>query len=60
MIENGERSQGMASDVDETKRAMQDMSLEERRAADLEFLAGLECTPERIAEEQATLGTARD
>ena len=55
VIENGERSEGMASDVDETRGAIQDMSLEDRRAADLEFLAGLECTDEMIAEQQAEL-----
>ena len=57
VIENGERSEGMASDVQETRRAMQDMSAEERRAADSEFLAGLECTDEMIAEQKAQLET---
>jgi ABC-type uncharacterized transport system substrate-binding protein len=37
-----------------------EMTLEERKAEDAAFLAELECTPERIAEEEATLGTARD
>ena len=37
-----------------------EMSLEERLADDAAHLAELECTEERIAEEQATLGTARD
>lgn len=58
VIEDGERSQGMASDVVESRRMLQDMSLDERHAADQEFLAGIECTPERIAEEQATLDAA--
>ena len=40
VIEDGERSQGMASDVVESRRMLQDMSLDERRAADQEFLAG--------------------
>ncbi|MDE2748048.1 MAG: hypothetical protein OXI34_03690, partial [Chloroflexota bacterium] len=31
------------------------MSLEEREARDRAFLAGLECSPERIAEQQAEL-----
>lgn len=55
VIENGERSEGMASDVREARRAIQDMTLEERHAADLEFLAGLECAPEMIAEQKAQL-----
>ena len=58
VIENGERSEGMASDVAENRKMLQSMSLEERRAADLEFLAGLECTQEMIAEQQAALDAA--
>ena len=60
MIENGERSEGMASDVTENRKKLQNMTLEERRAADLEFLAGLECTPEMIADQQAALDAAAD
>lgn len=60
VIENGERSEGMASDVAANRLMLQNMSLEERRAADLEFLAGLECTPEMIAEQQAALDAAED
>ncbi len=40
--------------------SLPEMTLEERRADDAAFLAELACTPERIAEEQATLGSARD
>ena len=40
--------------------SLPEMSLEARKAEDAAFLAELECTPERIAEEEATLGTARD
>ena len=40
--------------------SLPEMSLEDRKADDAAFLAELECTEERIAEEQATLGTARD
>ena len=58
VIENGERSEGMASDVDENRQMLQGMSLDERRAVDLEFLATLECTPEMIAEQQAALDAA--
>ena len=49
VIENGVSTQ------DRTPPSLPDMTLEERRAADLEFLAGLECTPEMIAEQQAEL-----
>ncbi|MCY3573899.1 MAG: ABC transporter substrate binding protein [Chloroflexi bacterium] len=48
-IENG------ASTQNRTPPSLPDIPLEERRAADLAFLAGIECTPERIAEEQAAL-----
>ena len=58
VIENGERSEGAASDLDDMKAALRDMTLEERQAADLEFLAGLACTEEMIAEQQAALDTA--
>ena len=40
--------------------SLPEMTLEDRKADDAAFLAQLECTPERIAEEEATLGTARD
>jgi len=60
VIEDGERSEGMASDVAARRMALQDMSLEERRVADLEFLAGLECTDEMIAEQQAALDAASE
>ena len=55
VIEDGERSEGMASDLAESRRTRQAMSPDERRAADLEFLAALECTPEMIAEQRAEL-----
>ena len=58
LIQDGERSIGMAADVDDTATNPQAMSAEERRAADLEFLAELECTPEMIAEQQAALAGA--
>ena len=58
VIEDGERSEGMASDLAESRRARQALSPDERRAADLEFLAALECTPEMIAEQQAKLDAA--
>ena len=49
VIENGESTQDL------TPPSLPDIPLEERRAADLEFLAGLECTPEIIAAQQAAL-----
>ncbi|MYE26759.1 MAG: hypothetical protein F4X87_05995 [Chloroflexi bacterium] len=38
--------------------SLPEMTLEERKAEDAAFLAELECTPERIAEEQAALDEA--
>ncbi len=55
LIQDGERSIGLATDVDDAATKPQAMSDEERREADLAFLAGLECTPEMIAEQQAAL-----
>ena len=60
LIQDGERSTGLAADVDDATLNPQAMSAEERRAADLEFLAGLECTPEIIAEQQAELDAASE
>ena len=39
--------------------SLPEMSLEERKADDAAFLAELECTPERIAEQQAALDAIR-
>ncbi|MEM9952109.1 MAG: ABC transporter substrate-binding protein [Chloroflexota bacterium] len=47
VIENGESTEDTPS--------VPEMTLEERMEADMAFLAELECTSERIAEEQATL-----
>ncbi len=58
LIQDGERTIGMAADVDDAATKPQAMSDEERRGADLAFLAGLECTPEMIAEQQASLQNA--
>ena len=57
VIEGGQRSAGAASDLD-AEDAARDMTLEERLAADREFLATLACTPEMIAEQQAALDAA--
>ena len=55
VVENGETEQGVTLQWPEADITLPDMPLDERRAADLEFLAGLECTPEMIAEQQAAL-----
>ena len=52
IIEDGESSEDL------TMPSLPEMPLDERREADLAFLAGLECRPERIAEEQAALDAA--
>ncbi len=54
VIESGESTQDL------TPPSLPDMPLEERREADLAFLATLECTPERIAEQQAELQNAEE
>ncbi|MCE2472367.1 MAG: hypothetical protein J4G18_10810 [Anaerolineae bacterium] len=53
VIENGQSTQSR------TRPSLPEMTLDERRAADLEFLAGLECTDEMIAEQQAALDAAK-
>ena len=58
VIEDGERSAGMASDVDATRLDLREATPEQLRAADLEFLESLRCTPEMIAEQQAQLDAA--
>ena len=55
VVEDGETAQGVTKQFPEVEITLPDMSLEERRAADLEFLAGLACTDEMIAEQQAAL-----
>ena len=60
IVENGETAQGVTAQYPEVEITLPDMPLDERREADLEFLAGLECTPERIAEQQAALEAAAE
>ena len=55
VIENGEWSAGMAADMADAGMSPQDMTAEERHEADMEFLAGLRCTDEMIAEQRARL-----
>ncbi len=58
IVENGQSAQGVTLQYPEAEITLPEMTLEERRATDLEFLASLECTPERIAEQQAALDAA--
>ena len=58
IVKNGETEQGVTALFPEVNISLPDMPLEERRAADLAFLAGLECTPEIIAQQQAELAQA--
>jgi len=60
IVENGETAQGVSALYPEVEITLPEMSLEERRAADLEFLAGLQCSPEMIAEQQAALDAAEE
>ncbi|MCY3914572.1 MAG: ABC transporter substrate binding protein [Chloroflexi bacterium] len=58
IVENGQTAQGVSAQYPEADINLPDMLIEERRAADLAFLAGLECTPAMIAEQQAALAQA--
>ena len=60
IVEDGQTAQGVTLQWPEAEITLPDMSLEERRSADLEFLAGLECTPEMIAEQQAALAGSNE
>ncbi len=58
IVENGQSAQGVTLQWPEAEITLPEMPIEERRAADLAFLAGLECTSEMIAEQQAALAEA--
>jgi len=58
IVEDGQTAQGVTLQWPEAEITLPDMPLEERRAADLELLAALECTPEMIAAQQAALDEA--
>ena len=58
IVEDGQTAQGVTLQWPEAEITLPDMPLEERRAADLAFLAALECTPEMIAGQQAALAGA--
>ncbi|MCY3947530.1 MAG: ABC transporter substrate binding protein [Anaerolineaceae bacterium] len=55
VVKDGQSAQGVTLQWPEAEINLPEMTLEERRAADLEFLAGLQCSPEMIAEQQAAL-----
>ncbi len=60
IVEDGETAQGVTAQYPEVEITLPEMPLDERRAADLEFLAALECTDEMIAEQQAALNAAAE
>lgn len=60
IVENGQSAQGVTLQYPEAEISLPDMPIEERRAADLEFLAGLACTDAMIAEQQAALAQASE
>ena len=51
-VVDGASPEGATAALPEVVTSLPEMSLEERRRADLEFLAGLECADEMIAEQQ--------
>ena len=60
VLEDGQSSQGVTPGLPEVNPYLPDVSLDELRAADLEFLAELHCTDEIIAEQQAQLEADSD
>ncbi len=60
IVENGQTAQGITAQYPEVDITLPEMPLDERRAADLEFLAGLECSDAIIAEQQAALDAAAE
>ncbi len=60
IVENGQSAQGVTLQYPEAEITLPQMTLEERRAADLEFLTALECTDEMIAEQQAALQNSEE
>ena len=55
VIEDGVSSAGATAELPEVVTSLPEMSLEDRRAADLEILESLRCTEEMIAEQRAVL-----
>ena len=59
VVENGQTAQGVTKQFPEVEITLPEMSLEERKAADLAFLADLACSDEMIAEQQGRAGRGR-
>lgn len=59
-IKDGVSTEGVTPDLPEVGIELPEMSLQERRAADLEFLADLYCSDETIAEQRAALDAASE
>ncbi len=57
-IADGASTEGVSPELPEIGAELQPMSLEDRREADLEFLAALECGEAMIAEQKAKLDAA--
>ena len=55
VVEDGQSSEGVTPGLPEVNPYLVDMTLDERRAADLAFLETLRCTPEMNAEQRAEL-----
>ena len=55
VLKDGKSSEGVIPELPEVNPYLEEMTLDERRAADLEFLAALHCTDDMIAEQQAAL-----
>jgi len=58
VVDDGQSSEGVTPGLPEVNPFLEDMALDDRRAADLAFLAELNCTDEMIAEQQAGLDAA--
>ncbi len=59
-IRDGKSTEGVTPDLPEVGAELEEMSLANRREADLAFLAELYCTDEMIAEQQAALEAAAE
>ena len=57
VVQDGETTEGVSPALPEHGIELAEMTLEERRAQDLDFLAGLHCTDEMIDEQKAQLET---
>ena len=55
VLKDGKSSEGVIPELPEVNPYLEEMTLDERRAADLAFLETLRCTPEIVAEQQAEL-----